>query len=77
MKDIKVTTLEREGNGAQMAGGGLEGADRLSQSLLSWQPAVISPAAMVSADKGMADSLCEKRVQAGRRIRVPRPEARL
>ena len=63
MKDIKVTTLEHDGKGAQMAGGGLEGADRLSQTLMSWQPSVVSPAAMVSADKDMADARTQDAVQ--------------
>jgi hypothetical protein len=56
MKDITVTSLDQGTQGQQMAGGGLEGADRLSQTLLSWQPSVISPSAMVAADKDMSDA---------------------
>ena len=62
MKDITVKTLEQAGP-TQMAGGGLEGADRLSQTLLSWQPAVISPSAMVAAGKDMADARTQDAVQ--------------
>ena len=63
MRDITVTSLDQGAQGQQMAGGGLEGADRLSQTLMSWQPSVVSPAAMVSADKDMADARTQDAVQ--------------
>lgn len=49
--------------GAQMAGGGLEGAEKLSREMLSWQPAVISPDQQISADKEMADARTSDAVQ--------------
>ena len=71
MRDITVTSLDQGAQGQQMAGGGLEGADRLSQTLMSWQPSVVSPAAMVSADKDMADARTQDAVQNSGMRRAP------
>jgi len=38
-----------------MSGGGLEGAQRMSREMFSWQPALVSPAAQIELDKELAD----------------------
>ena len=50
-------------NDQKMAGGGLEGAEKLSREMLSWQPAIISPDQQIAADKEMADARTSDAVQ--------------
>lgn len=62
MKNTNITVIEpiekRAGNG-----GGLEGAERTSQELMSWTPSVISPDRQINPVKDMADARSRDSVQ--------------
>lgn len=42
-------------SGLQASGGGLEGADKLSREMFSWQPRIVSPNEQIARDKDLVD----------------------
>lgn len=58
--DTKVVSVRDTGD---QAGGGYEGAQRLSRELFRWNPSLIAPNNAISADKSMSDARSSDMVQ--------------